>query len=338
MIRRRNVLADLPYQEWLSEYKALLDEVRDAIGRESIIVCVDHEGGRVNRYPAPITRFPYPAFYGSSLSAVEAVSKAMAIELKSLGVNISFSPVADIHSNPLNPVINQRAYGCTPEAASAGAATCARTLRAHGVMPCAKHFPGHGDTQTDSHTALPLLNLSIEQLIQRELIPFEALISEGIEAIMSAHILLPQIDALNPATLSPIIMRDLLRSRMGFKGVSIADALGMQAIHGELSADSFAARAHSAGIDLLLVVGDPVQIADAVRMRDSLAESVKREEVLEGSLQAVQERLESLLTVLPHYTVEALSDSQLSRHAALADDLSKQAEWAEFHFEPEGFE
>lgn len=228
MLRKRNFLQGEPYDVWLKAYQRLLSDVREAIGRPAIIVSIDHEGGAVRRFPAPITRFPYAATYGSSLPAVEAVSAAMAKELSALGVNLSYWPVADIHSNPANPVINQRSFGTTVQAVSQAACVCARTLRAHGVIPCAKHFPGHGDTALDSHVALPSLQYSRQELEQRELAPFHALIQDGIEMVMSAHLMVPSLDPDNPATVSPTIQRDILRNSLGFNGVTISDALGMK--------------------------------------------------------------------------------------------------------------
>ena len=191
MLRSRNFARDLPYSAWLARYASLLNDVRATIGRERIVVCIDHEGGQVHRFPQPITRFPYPAFYAASDDAVEGVSQVWATELKSLGINVTFSPCADIHTNPDNPVIKHRAYGTTPHTVATAVKTCAATLRREGVIPCAKHFPGHGDTGIDSHYALPVLNRSVDELRDRELIPFKALIDDGLEMVMSAHHRLP---------------------------------------------------------------------------------------------------------------------------------------------------
>jgi len=219
MLRKRNLMQGVEYGVWRSAYSKLLSDVRAAIGRPSIVVCVDHEGGNVNRFPAPITRFPYPAAYASREDAIREVTSMMARELRALGVNLSFSPVADIHSNPANPVINERAFGTSAEEVAKRSVVCAEELRRGGIIPCAKHFPGHGDTSVDSHLALPVVNRTEEELDRRELVPFRALISHGIEMIMSGHLMLPHLDAVNPATLSSVIMGDSFEVNSVFRGL-----------------------------------------------------------------------------------------------------------------------
>jgi beta-N-acetylhexosaminidase len=339
MLRKRNFLQNAPYREWLTAYRTLLSDVRAAIGRDSIVVCIDHEGGNVVRFPPPITRFPYPALYAASDAAVREVSLMMAAELRSLGINVSFSPVADVHSNPANPVINERAFGRTAEQVAHAAGICAQALREGGVVPCAKHFPGHGDTSSDSHYALPVVSASREELESRELAPFRALIKAGIEMIMSAHIVVPALDPQAQATLSSVIMKSVLRDELSFTGITIADALGMKAIHEAISLGSFGMRAHTAGIDLLLMVGDTVSIADAVQVRDEWSRELDSlgGETL-ASLQNVEQRLSSFLATLPQYAVTELDAKTLSEHAALAAELAKNAPWGTFQFNPVGFD
>ena len=338
MFRSRNFAHDLPYAEWRARFAKLLSDVRAAIGREKIIVSIDHEGGRVHRFPPPVTRFPYPAVYGQSLDAVESVSQAMAIELRSSGFNLSCSPCADIHSNPSNPVINQRAFGVTAEAVSQGALRCARTLRKEGILACAKHFPGHGDTGTDSHYSLPVLNRSRDELYEREFVPFKALIDDGIEMIMTAHIVVPQLDASRQATISPVLLRSILREELGFRGVTLADALGMQAIRDDVSSADFATRAHQAGLDLFLFVGDPVSIADAVATRDALKATHAAGQISTESLLEVETRVNTLVARLGQYPVVELPAEVFAQHARIAESLTKNAPFGDFHFEPKGFD
>ena len=338
MFRKRNFLQDAPYPEWLSSYAELLADVRAAIGRPNIIVSVDHEGGRVHRFPPPITRFPYPAYYSASDEAIREVATAMAIELKTLGVNLSCSPVADIHSNPDNPVINQRAFGRTAVEVTHRAQLCASHLLQHGIFPCAKHFPGHGDTSADSHFAVPVVDRSLDQLLEAELAPFAALIKLGIPAIMSAHIMLPQLDANSTATLSKPIMVDLLRTKLGFTGVTIADALGMMAIKGEVDGGSFAERATNAELDLLLYVGDPVSIGDALRCKEELTTLMNSSQEHRDKEIRCERRIASLLEKLPCYEVSALEDATLNRHQALCAALPQQAEWSDFVLDIPGYD
>jgi beta-N-acetylhexosaminidase len=147
MLRKRNFVEGEPYEKWLAAYRALVEDLRKAAGGDRLILSIDHEGGRVVRPPEPITRFPYAARWADRS---REVAEAMAAELRSLAINTVFGPVADIHSNPANPVINQRAFGRTPEEVLSGAIPYIEVMEAEGILPCPKHFPGHGDTHIDS--------------------------------------------------------------------------------------------------------------------------------------------------------------------------------------------
>jgi beta-N-acetylhexosaminidase len=261
----------------------------------------------------------------------------MGEELAALGVNLSFAPVADIHSNPRNPVINERAFGIEPQQVSKAAVACMQGLQQHGVVACAKHFPGHGDTADDSHYALPVVAHSIEQLEQRELVPFKALIDQGIEMVMSAHIMVPALDPLNQATISWTILTQLLREKLGFKGLVIADALGMQGIHGTVTSGTFSVQAHRAGLDLFLVVGDTVSIGDGISLRDEFVKALKSGEIELASVRATEQRISRFLESLPQQVVRQLPAETLLQHANLAQKLSGNAPWSRFVFDPVGF-
>jgi beta-glucosidase-like glycosyl hydrolase len=178
---------------------------------------------------------------------------------------------------------------------------------------------------------------TLSELKNQEFLPFSALIASGIEMIMSAHLMVPALDPDNQATLSPVIMGQILRQELSFKGITIADALGMKAILESLSSGSFAERAHAAGIDLFLMVGDTVSIKDALAIRDEWAGSgslsVERE-----SLGQVQARLEAFLCSLPQYPVTALDQKTLDSHQALAAELATNSAWSTFDFNPVGFD
>lgn len=336
MLRKRNFLEGVDYSEWLTAYETLLSQCRQVIEHESLIVSIDHEGGRVIRPPEPITRFPYAARWGDSSAAV---ATAMSEELRSLGVNVNFAPVADIHSNPENPVINERAFGRTPEDVSRRAVEFALALQNGGIAPCAKHFPGHGDTKVDSHWQLPVVDLSLQELRNRELRPFQALIDAGVQMIMTAHIVFPQIDAENKATVSRKILNDILREEMGFKGVVIADALGMAAAVDTLTQRQTVAKAINAGLDIFLVAGDGVGISDAVNMAKLMEEAVAYGEVEPSVIEASQHRVDSFCKLLPQYSVQALSSEVLEQNRLLSEKLSQSQLWSsEFDLSLPGFE
>ncbi|MCJ8279625.1 MAG: glycoside hydrolase, partial [Rivularia sp. ALOHA_DT_140] len=211
-----------PYEMWLETYKEMHRDIKEYTERESMFFSIDHEGGRVIRPPLPITRFPYTYV---CRKRARKIAKAMAVELKSLGINVSWSPVADIFSNPNNPIIGPRSFDTTPEKAAEAAREYFIGLQESGIIACAKHFPGHGDTNTDSHLALPKLNLTKSEIENRELIPFKALIAEKIPLIMTAHILFPEIGGDKPATFSQTILTQILRKELGFTGVVVSDDL-----------------------------------------------------------------------------------------------------------------
>lgn len=338
MLRKRNFLQNEPYDVWRKQFSLLLNDIRTAIGRPRIIVSIDHEGGAVHRFPDPITRFPYPASYGSSHEAVAAVAEAMALELSATGINLSFSPVADIHTNPSNPVINQRAFGTSAPAVADVVCLFARTLRQGGVVPCAKHFPGHGDTAVDSHYAVPIVTRSRAELEQRELIPFRALVQDGIEMVMSGHVVVPALDAENQATVSPIVLAELLRKSLGFSGLTIADALGMKGIYDVVISGSFAERAHQAGLDLFLMAGDTVTLADACNVQNEFQRAIDSGVIDRDSMIATQSRIENFLEHLPQHPVCEIDSTILDAHAQLAKTLAQNTPFSEFLFSPEGFE
>ncbi len=334
MLRKRNFIQDVDYETWLEGYRKLIAQFRDILPKE-LIISIDHEGGRVIRPPAPITKFPYAIHWSQS---VNEVAQAMAIELKSLAINVNFAPVADIHSNANNPVINERAFGTTPSKVSKATIEFVRTMRVNGIASCAKHFPGHGDTETDSHFGVPMLDLSLEELRKRELIPFQALINEGIEMIMTAHILLPKIDPENTATLSKTILHDLLREEMGFKGVVIADALGMAAISKNISEQESLVKAIKAGLDIFLVAGDNVTIDNAIEMAEMLVKAAKKGDISEEVLAQSEKRIDKFISTLPQYDVSKLDAKLLSNNHKMAEKLEKVKTANEFELNLPGFD
>ncbi|MBI3768348.1 MAG: beta-N-acetylhexosaminidase [Deltaproteobacteria bacterium] len=217
------------------------------------LVAIDHEGGRVHRLSAPFTHFPAAAAVAAhGARAVRAVATAMAHELAAIGVDLTFAPVLDVASNPANPVIGDRAFAADPERVASLALTAFRATRAVGLLTCGKHFPGHGDTTADSHLELPIVDKSRRDLARTELVPFRRAITAGIPMLMTAHVLYAALDPKRPATLSRAILTDLLRRRLGFRGVICSDDLEMRAIADHYGPGEAAVAALAAGADLLL--------------------------------------------------------------------------------------
>lgn len=313
----KNFLDGVPYPVWLEKFKNLINEIRQYTERDLMFTTLDHEGGRVVRTPLPITRFPHAYLLQSH--AFE-VAKATALELKSLGINLSWSPVADIFSNPQNPIIGPRAFGITPETASQSAREYYQGLREEGILGCAKHFPGHGDTSTDSHLELPRLNLSREDLRNRELIPFQTLIQAQIPLIMTAHILFPQIDPQVPATLSKIILNDILRKELGFQGVIVSDDLDMKAVSEMFMKTGTVARAFDAGCDLFIVSRNinSSSLERTYKIAEDFSASLNNGSLDIAVVEAARERVEKLLQVTPQYPVLSLDKKTLVKNAELA--------------------
>ncbi|WYL95423.1 MAG: beta-N-acetylhexosaminidase [Gloeotrichia echinulata IR180] len=313
----KNFQDGIAYEFWLQTYKELIDQVREYAERDSMFITLDHEGGRVVRTPAPITRFPYASFYGSR---AREVAKATALELKSLGINVSWAPVADIYSNPQNPVIGPRAFGNTPQTTAKLAREYYLGLKESGILGCAKHFPGHGDTSQDSHIELPTLNLTIEDLRNRELIPFKALIEEDIPLVMTAHILFPRIDPNVPATLSGPILNSILRQELGFKGVVVSDDLDMKAISDIFIQSGTVAQAFHAGCDLFIVSRNinSSSIERTYQIAQNFADSLNNGSLDESVVTDAKNRIEKLLAVTPQYIVHSLDKDILLQHAQLA--------------------
>jgi beta-N-acetylhexosaminidase len=220
-----------------------------------LLVSIDQEGGLVQRVRAPATVWPPMLAVGEArdLALTTAVGRALGEELAALGIGWNFAPVLDVHTNPDNPVIGNRAFGTTPEAVTAQALAFWRGLRAAGLVGCGKHFPGHGDTHTDSHLDLPVVAHDLERLRRVELAPFAAAARAGMEALMTAHVLYPALDPDRPATLSHRIATELLRGELGFRGVLVSDDLGMKAVADRYSIEELAVLTIEAGADHLLV-------------------------------------------------------------------------------------
>ncbi len=238
-------------------------------GCPPLFISIDHEGGKVNRLVKPFTKFPGNDYLGDLGSPKIAFDFGTVLgkELKAVGININYAPVVDVNSNPNSPVIKNRAFSSDPElCGKMGSAVC-RGIQKMGVMAVAKHFPGHGDTKEDSHYLMARTEKTLEQLEALELIPFKRVIRSRVEAIMTAHIMNPNLDPDYPATMSKKTIDGLLRTEMRYNKLVISDDLEMKAIADHYGADEAAVLSIAAGCDLLIYRGDtglPVNQIEAI--------------------------------------------------------------------------
>ncbi|MEV7807298.1 glycoside hydrolase family 3 protein [Microbispora sp. NPDC088329] len=253
-----------------SQVAALTTGLREAAARSGeapLMIGVDQENGLVSRLKPLITKLPGASEIGATGRTANArdVARATGEELRDLGISLDFAPVADVNINPRNPVIGPRAYGSDPGKVAAMVGAAVDGFHAAGVASVAKHFPGHGDTSVDSHTGLPVITHSKTQWRKLDAPPFRAAIEHGVDAIMSAHVVMPKLDPSgDPATLSPRILTGLLREELGFDGVISTDALDMAGVREKYGDAEVAVRAVLAGADMLLMPPNLRKAYDAV--------------------------------------------------------------------------
>ncbi len=213
------------------------------------------------------TMFPSLMAFGATGDPRHAyeLGRITALEARAMGVHVPFAPVLDVNNNPDNPIINIRSFGEDPEAVATLGVALVRGLQDNGAVATGKHFPGHGDTGTDSHLALPIINVERSRLDAIELVPFRAAIDAGIKGIMTAHIAVPEISGETiPSTLSSRVLTDLLRTDLGFDGIVFTDAMDMAAVNRLYPRGEAAVRAVIAGADVILMPADVKQAVDAI--------------------------------------------------------------------------
>jgi beta-N-acetylhexosaminidase len=269
-------------------------------------VSVDQEGGRVARLKAPFTEWPPMAVLGRSgdTQLASRFATALATELKAVGITLDYAPVLDIHTNPKNPIIGDRALAEDAESVGRLGAAIIRSLQENGVAACGKHFPGHGDTSVDSHLDLPLVEHPPDRIRRVECVPFREAIRADVAFIMTAHVLVPSLDEVKPATLSPRIVQALLRNELDFQGVILSDDLEMKAIAKTYTVPDAAVEAIAAGCDGLLVCSGNVEVQAAT---------------LEALVHAVEQQ------TIPYKRVEdALSRLRRAKERFLAAPVTSQ--------------
>ncbi len=295
-------------------------------------VSVDQEGGRVARLKAPFTEWPAMATLGRSgdVALARRFARALAFELKAVGVTLDYAPVLDVLTNPKNPVIGDRALAeSAADVARLGSAII-RELQAGGVAACGKHFPGHGDTSTDSHVELPLVEHPPERLREVEFLPFRAAIEAHVATIMTAHILVPALDEDRPATLSKRIITGILREELGYPGVILSDDLEMKAIADHYTVPEAAVLAIAAGCDGILICQSGDHAMQAATL-EAMVHAVEEERLsltrVEDALRRQQRAKERFLTTIVSSRPPAgrTLRERLGRdeHRAIADEMSR---------------
>jgi beta-N-acetylhexosaminidase len=264
----------------------------EALGRRAPAwVSVDQEGGRVARLQEPFTRWPPMAALGRAKSdaLAERFARALALELKAVGITLDYAPVLDIHTNPRNPIIGDRALAEKADEVARLGAAIIRALQDEGVAACGKHFPGHGDTSTDSHFELPLVEHAPDRLRAVEFEPFRAAIRAGVAFIMTAHVLVPAIDEERPATLSPAVVQKILRQELKYDGVILSDDLEMKAISNRIAVPAAAVQAIAAGCDGVLVCSGDVDLQ--ARTLEAIVRAVETGEISQSRVDDAMKRL-----------------------------------------------
>ena len=294
-------------------------------------VSLDQEGGRVARLKAPFTEWPPMATLGRSgdVGLAGRFARALALELKAVGFTLDFAPVLDVLTNPKNPAIGDRALGDKAADVARLGDAIIRTLQTEGVAACGKHFPGHGDTSSDSHHERPIIEHPIERLREVELVPFRAAVAADVATIMTAHLFLPALDEKRPATLSHRIITGLLREELGYGGVILSDDLEMKGVAAEYAVSASALLAIEAGCDgLLICSGDHDTQAAALEtlvhaVEDDRLRLSRVEDALLRQQRAKERFLRARSLVRPPAPRALRAALGRDEHRAIADEMAR---------------
>jgi beta-N-acetylhexosaminidase len=296
-------------------------------------VSIDQEGGRVARLKAPFTEWPPMATLGRSgdVTLAERFARALGAELKTIGITLDYAPVLDVHTNPKNPVIGDRALADRPDEVARLGDAIIRAIQGEGVAACGKHFPGHGDTATDSHDELPLVEHPPDRLRRVELVPFRAAIEAQVATIMTAHVLVPALDDARPATLSPKIVTNILRSELNYDGVILSDDLEMKAVASSYAVPSAAVMAVDAGCDGVLICGGDHEVqASALEalihaVEDQRLPMSRVEDAVKRHQRAKERFLATPIAARPPSRIALREVLGRDEHRAVAEEMAKFA-------------
>ncbi|WP_436925630.1 glycoside hydrolase family 3 protein [Halosimplex amylolyticum] len=308
-------------QEWAERTSHGLPLLLSCDSEYGTVDVVDHE---TQAYPALMGRTA-----AGDRDLARDVSAAVARDMTAMGINMNHQPVVDVNTNPDNPVIGVRSPGSDPETASTYASEALAGIHAADQIAVAKHFPGHGDTELDSHHTLPHVTYDRETLERVHLPPFEAMVDAGVDCVMTSHVVVDCLDPDRPATLSPAVLGDLLREKLGFDGVVVTDALMMDAVADNYGYGDAAVRALDAGVDLLLTGYVPAD--DVVSIRDAVVDAVESGDLSESR---IDESVERILALKAEYDLaerryvdplDALETTGSGAHRSLAREAYEQS-------------
>jgi beta-N-acetylhexosaminidase len=325
----RNVRDPRQVQSLAAKLKAAATAgARSETGPDSAwpIIAVDQEGGRVARLRQGFTDWPAMRTLGQigDVELAREVGQALGRELRAVNIDLNFAPVMDVDTNPANPVIGDRAISSQAAVVAQLGSALIQGMQAAGIAACAKHFPGHGDTQHDSHLQLPLLAHQMERLHEVELPPFRAAVDAGVAAIMTAHVVFATLDRQYPATMSQAAIDGLLRQQLRFGGVVISDDLEMKAIADHFSIAEAVTRGLNAGVDLFLVCHTPQKQREAI---DQIVRAVEQGRVPRERLEEAAGRVEALAQKFarPANDAEPGAILNCAAHQALAQRMREAA-------------
>jgi len=298
---------------------------KEVSGGIPAFISTDQEGGMVVRAYSGATHFPSNmAMNAAGLSSadLERVGEMVGVELRALGINVNHAPVLDVNNNAKNPVIGVRSYSDDPTVVGELGSAYTKGLQRSRVIANAKHFPGHGDTHVDSHLGLPTVDHGLDRLEALEFAPFKKAISEGLDGVMTAHILFPALDKERPATLSPVILTDLLRGKMGFDGLIFTDSMSMKAISKEFGMERGCVMAINAGVDVLCICATREGQANCM---EEIFAAVKSGEI---SMATIDKAVERIIRYKEKYGLwEELSEpvEKYPAHDKFADEISEKS-------------
>ncbi|MGY4688648.1 beta-N-acetylhexosaminidase [Salibacterium sp. K-3] len=270
-------------EEQLQQYMNDIKET-DAKTDIPLFLGVDEEGGRVSRIPDTIENMPAAAVIGNAADEKTAgeIGRLLAEKVKQYGFNMNFAPVLDVNSNPDNPVIGDRSYGSSPDIVTRLGTAVMQGMKEENVIPVVKHFPGHGDTATDSHVQLPVVDKTREEVEDLELAPFRQAVSEGADMVMTGHLLFPDVDEKYPASLSKAVITGMLREELNFDGVVVTDDMTMGAITNRYGMAEAAVQSVKAGADMVMTADAGNGTFEEVQY--ALIQAVEDEEITKESI------------------------------------------------------